>query len=147
MLRSILGAIAGYIIMVLVIFLLFTVAYLAMGADMAFGPGGYDVSMTWIAVSFVLGFIAAVIAGYLAAVIGNSSTAVKILAGIVLVLGIVSVIMVSMSPRSTDPRTTETPNLEAMSKAQTPLWVALLNPLIGIAGVLVGGSLHKNKAA
>ena len=147
MLRSILGAIAGYVILVLVIFLLFTVAYLALGADGAFNPGGYDVSMTWIVVSFVLGFIAAVIAGYLAAIIGSGSTAVKILAGIILVLGIVSAVSVSMTPASADPRTAETPNLEAMTKAQTPLWVALLNPVIGIAGVLVGGGLRKERAA
>jgi ABC-type transport system involved in multi-copper enzyme maturation permease subunit len=146
MLRSILGAIAGYIVMVLVIFLTFSAAYLVMGADVAFGPAGYDVSLTWIVVSFVFGFIAAVVGGYLSAVIGRSGTAVKILAGLVLVLGIVSAIMVSISPRSTDTRTAATPNLEAMSKARTPLWVALLNPLIGLAGVLVGGGMRKEKA-
>ena len=146
MLRSILGAIAGYVIMFFCIFLLFTAAYLAMGADGAFAPGGYDVSTTWIVVSFVLGFLAAVTAGYLAAVIGRGMTAVKILAGIVLVLGIVSAVAVSVSPRPEGARTADVPNLEAMSKAQTPLWVALINPLIGIAGVLVGGGLRKDKS-
>ena len=71
---------------------------------------------------------------------------VKILAGIVLVLGIVSAVAVSMSPKPEGTRTADVPNLEAMSKAQTPLWVALINPLIGIAGVLVGGGLRKDKS-
>ena len=146
MLRSILGAIAGYVIMFFCIFLLFSAAYLAMGADGAFVPGGYDVSMTWIVMSFVLGFLAALVAGYSAAVIGKGSTAVKILAGIVLVLGIVSAIAVSMSPRPEGARTADVPNLEAMSKAQTPLWVALINPFIGIAGVLIGGGLRKDRS-
>jgi hypothetical protein len=146
MLRSILGAIAGYVIMFFSIFLLFSAAYLALGADGAFVPGQYDVSMTWVIVSFVLGFLAALVAGYSAAVIGKGMTAVKILAGIVLVLGIVSAIAISLSPRSEGTRTADVPNLEAMSKAQTPLWVALINPLIGIAGVLVGGGLRKGKS-
>ena len=105
MLRSILGAIAGYVIMFFIIFLPFSAAYLALGADGAFVPGGYDVSMTWIVVSFVLGFLAALVAGYAAAVIGKGSTAVKILAGIVVVLGIVSAVAVSMSAKPEGPRT------------------------------------------
>ncbi len=145
MLRSILGAIAGYVVMFFFIFLAFSAAYLAMGAENAFVPGGYDVSTTWIVVSFVLGFIAAVVAGYAAAAIGKGMTAVKILAGIVLVLGIVSAVAVAMSPRPEGARTADVPNLEAMTKAQTPLWVALLNPLIGVAGVLVGGRSRKGK--
>jgi hypothetical protein len=126
------------------IFLTFSAAYLAMGADTAFGPGGYDVSMTWIVISTVLAFIAAVAAGYVAAAIGRSGTAVKILAGIVLVLGLLAAVMVAVSPKPADARTAETPNMEAMSKAQTPLWLAILNPLIGVAGVLVGGGMRQN---
>jgi hypothetical protein len=145
MLRSILGAIAGYVVMFFFIFLTFSAAYLAMGANTAFSPGGYDVSMTWILVSTVLGFIAAVVAGYVAAAIGKSGTAVKILAGIVLVLGLVTAIFVAISPKPTEARTADTPNMEAMSKAQTPLWIAVLNPIIGVAGVLLGGSLRKKE--
>ena len=143
MLRNILGAIAGYVVMFFFIFLTFSAAYLLMGADTAFGPGGYDVTMTWILVSTVLGFIAALVAGYVAAAIGRSGTAVKILAGIVLVLGLLTAVMVAMSPKPADPRTADTPNMEAMTRAQTPLWVAILNPLIGVAGVLVGGGMRK----
>jgi hypothetical protein len=147
MLRNILGAIAGYVVMFIFIFLTFSAAYLAMGADTAFAAGGYDVTMTWILVSTVLGFIGAVIAGYVAAAIGKSGTAVKILAGIVLVLGLLTAVMVAVSPKPTDARTAATPNMEAMTKAQTPLWVAILNPLIGIAGVMVGGGMRKDRHA
>ena len=147
MVRSILGAIAGYVVMVFFIFLTFSAAYLAMGADRAFSPGGYDVSMVWIIVSFVLAFIAAVVGGYVAALIGKSAIAVKILAGIVLVLGLLTAVMVAVSPKPADVRAADTPNMEAMTKAQTPLWVAILNPLVGIAGVLVGGNLRRDRSA
>ena len=143
MLRSILGAIAGYVLLFIVTFATFTIAYLVMGAETAFSPGGYDVSITWIAVSTVLGFIAAVVGGYVASIVGRGGTAVKILAGIILVLGLMMAAMVAVSPRPTEERAADTPNMEAMAKAQTPLWIAILNPLIGIAGVLVGGSLHR----
>jgi len=144
MLRKILGAIAGYIVLFIVIFATFSVAYLVMGANAAFTTGSYDVTMTWIIISFILGFIAAVVGGYAASVVGKSWGAVKILAGIVLVMGILTAILVAVAPKPTDGRPAGTANLEAMSKAQTPLWVCIINPLIGIAGVLVGGSLKKN---
>lgn len=141
--RNILGAILGYVVMFVFIFATFSAAYLAMGADMAFTPGGYDVSMTWIGISAILGFIGAIVAGYVAKLIGKSAGAVKILAGIVLVLGILMAIMIAVSPKPSEARSADTPNMEAMSKAQTPLWVAAINPIIGFAGVLIGGSLRK----
>lgn len=142
MLRQILGAIVGYIATFIVIFVTFSGAYLAMGTNTAFVPGKYDVSVTWIAISIVLGFIAAVVGGYVASLIGGSG-AVKIMAGIVIVLGIVTVIMVWMSPIPPDTRPADVSNLEAMSKARTPIWLAILNPIIGIIGVMVGGRLRK----
>jgi hypothetical protein len=146
MLKKILGAIAGYIATFIFIFATFSGAYLAMGADTAFTPGKYDVSMTWIIVSTILGFVGAVIGGYVASLIGGSG-AVKIMAGIVLVLGILTIVMVALSPAMIDVRTADVPNLEAMSKAQTPLWLAVLNPIIGIVGVLVGGRFRKDAGA
>ena len=143
MLRKILGAIAGYIVIFIIIFVTFSGAYLTMGADKAFEPGTYDVTMTWIGVSFVLGFIASVIGGFVAALIGNKG-AVRILAGIVLVMGVLTLVMVSMSPKP-GPRTPSVSNFEAMAQAQQPLWLCIANPILGIIGVMVGGSLRKNK--
>ena len=41
-------------------------------------------------------------------------------------------------------RGSEVGNLEAMTKAKQPAWTALLNPLIGVAGTLVGGRLKRS---
>jgi L-lactate permease len=35
--------------------------------------------------------------------------------------------------------------MEAMMKAREPLWVAVVNPVLGAIGVFVGGSLRKNR--
>ena len=141
--RKILGGIIGYVVMFVVIFTTFTLAYLAMGADTAFLPGSYDVSMTWILISTILGFVAAIAGGYVAALIGGKGAA-KIAAGIVLVLGLLLAIVTAVSPKPTDTRAADVPNMEAMQWARTPVWVAFLNPLVGVIGALVGGSLRKN---
>lgn len=143
MLRSILGGIAGYIVMFIFIFATFTALYLMLGADRAFVPGSYQVSMMWIAISTILGLIAAVAGGYVAALVGKGQTAVKVLVAIVLVMGILTLLAVLMSPAAADVRAADVPNLEAMSKAQTPLWAAIMNPILGIVGALIGGRLSK----
>jgi hypothetical protein len=44
-------------------------------------------------------------------------------------------------------RTSDVSNMEAMQKAKEPAGVALTNPLLGAAGVLVGGRLRRKRAA
>ena len=140
MLKAVLAAIVGYIVMVVVVFTTFSGSYLAMGADGAFRPGTYDVSLLWIVVSLVLAIIAAVIGGTVASRIGGP-TGVKVLAGLVVVLGLLSALPV-LSPE-TDPRpkvrTDAVGNMEAMTNARQPAWNALLMPFLGAAGVLAGG--------
>lgn len=143
MLRSILGGIAGYIVMFIFVFATFTAAYLALGTDRAFAQGTYQVSWLWILVSTVLGTIGAIIGGYVAALAGKGSTAVKVLAGIILVMGILTIAMAAMAPALTDARGADVPNMEAMTKAQTPLWIAVINPIIGILGAMIGGRMRK----
>ena len=140
MLKTVLAAIVGYIVMVIVVFATFSLSYLGMGADRAFQPGTYEVSFLWIAVSLVLAIIAAVIGGTVALRIGGP-TAPKVLAGIVVVLGLLSALP-ALNPGA-DPRpavrTEAVGNMEAMSNARQPAWNALLMPFLGAAGVLAGG--------
>ncbi len=37
--------------------------------------------------------------------------------------------------------------MEAMQNARTPVWVALLNPLVGAAGVFWGARLRRSRSA
>lgn len=144
MLRSILGAIAGYVVMFIFIFVTFSGLFFVLGTERTFNPGNYQVSMLWVVISTVLGLIAAVAGGYVASMAGKGFTAVKILAGIILVMGALTAAMVAFTPAPTESRTTDVANMEAMTKAQTPLWIAILNPIIGIVGAVVGGRMRKN---
>lgn len=59
-----------------------------LGADGAFKPGIFEPSTTWVVISFVLSFIAAVGGGWVCAAIARQSKAPKVFAAIVFVLGL-----------------------------------------------------------
>ena len=144
MVRKILGAIAGYLVFAIFIFLLFSALYLVLGPDRAFLPAKYDPTMLWTISAFVLGFVAAVIGGFVAALIGRKG-AVKIMAVIVVLIGAVVVVMLARESKPEEVRTGDVPNMEAMMKAREPLWVAVVNPILGVIGVFAGGGLRKEE--
>ncbi len=148
MVRGIVGVVVGYVVMALLIFLTFSVAYIAMGADRAFNPGSFDPTLFWIVISFFLGFVAALVGGYTCATIAKSKRAAQVLAALVFVLGIIVAIPV-LTSGDTRPnvRMGAVANMEAMQKARTPGWVALMNPLIGAVGVMVGARLRQARTS
>ncbi|MBN1302260.1 MAG: hypothetical protein JW995_13675 [Melioribacteraceae bacterium] len=148
MLRNIGGVIVGYIAIFITIFVSFTVAYLILGSEGSFQEGTYKVSTAWIFVSILLGLIAAVIGGYISVLIAKNSIAGKILAGLVLILGILTGIMDMNRDLSEYPlaRDGSVDNMEAMTNARQPSWFLILNPILGAAGVLIGAGLKKEKS-
>ncbi|HEX6640937.1 MAG TPA: hypothetical protein VF215_07475, partial [Thermoanaerobaculia bacterium] len=93
-----------------------------------------------------IGLIAAVIAGYVAALIGKSG-AVKILAGLVVLIGVFVFVQLFRDHSAVEPRTVDLPVMEAMFKAREPLWFAAVNPLIVVIGVFAGGALRQKNAS
>jgi hypothetical protein len=144
MIRKLLGAVVGYIVHFFCVFLLFTGLSLVLGPDRLFLPGNYDPSMMWIIGALVLGFISAAIGGYVAALIGKSG-AVKIMAGLVVLIGAIVFVQLLRDNRAVETRTVALPVMEAMFKAREPLWVAVVNPLLVVIAVFAGGALRKNK--
>ena len=143
--RAIGGAVLGYIVMVLVIFCGLTAAWFALGSDGAFRPGVYDVSTTWVAISIIVGIIAALAGGRTARAVAKTITGPRILAGLVIVLGILSALPgLSMDPAPAvrDPSLSM---FDAMAQARTPVWVLFLNPVIGAIGALIGGNALQKK--
>jgi len=141
------SVIVGYIVMFCVVFLTFSGAYLALGPDRAFLPGSYDASTLWNVLSVVLGFVAAVIGGMVCAMIAQDARGPKWLAGLVLVVGLAFAIPVLRQAPVSEPRTAGVGNMEAMGKARQTPWTALLNPVIGVLGVIVGGRRRSATAA
>jgi hypothetical protein len=146
MLRATGAVVAGYAVMFLCVFLTFSGLYLTLGPDGAFKPGTYDVSVLWLVVSTVLSIFAALAGGFVCAMLSRGGKAPWALALFVLILGLLMAIPEVNAPRSHEARTGDVPNLEAMTKAKSPVWVALLNPLIGAAGALAGAGLRRSEA-
>ena len=143
MIRKILGAVAGYVVLFFCTYLLFTGFSVALGPDRLFLPGNYDPSMLWIIGAFVIGLISAAIGGYVAALIGKGG-AVRIMAGLVVVIGAFVFVQLYREHTPVEARTVELPTMEAMFKAREPLWVAAVNPLLLAMAVFAGGALRKN---
>lgn len=140
MLRILGAVLLGYAVTFLVVFVTFSGAYLLMGADRAFRTETFEASGLWLAVSFLFGFIAAVAGGAAAFKLGRDRSGPWVLAGLVLVLGLGS--MLVQPPREINAvRTGPVGNMEAMQKAQQPRWVMLINPIVAAGGILLGARL------
>lgn len=144
MLKSVGGVIVGYIVMFILVFVLFSLAYLTLGANGAFKPGTYDVSTLWLAISVIVGLVASIVGGFICSLIAPNSKAPLALVALVLVLGLLTAIPVLMGndPRP-NIRDASVGNMEAMMNARQPAWIALLNPLIGAVGVMLGSRMKK----
>ena len=144
MLRTLAAVVVGYLVIALFIFATFSLVYAALGPSFAFRPGTVDVTAGWMVVATVLNVVAAILGGLVAAKIGRSPAAVNGLAGLVLVLGVVSAVLVMNAPAKALPDRPLT-TMEAAAFAKQPTWYSFLLPVIGVAGVLIGGSLAKKK--
>ena len=146
--RMIGSAIAGYVVMFVALFVLMTISWFAVGANGAFKPGVWEVTGIWLFLMMAAGVIAALAGGYATASISPDPRSVQVLIGIVVVMGIISVLPVltgGATPAEL-PRPDEVAMFDAMSNGQQPTWLALLNPIIGVVGVVVGARL-KSKSA
>ena len=86
--RIALGVLAGYASMALLIVVLFSLAYLALGADGSFKEGSWDVSGAWLVMSIVVGIGAAFLGGFVCRWVSRRMRGVWVLAGVIIILGI-----------------------------------------------------------
>lgn len=150
MLRTVAGVVLGYLAMAILVFVIFTLAYLAMGAERAFQPESFEVSSLWASMAVVVNVLAAIAGGFVAATVGKGATAPRILAAIVFILGLLLAVAQLASPTTEGAaaeRSSELSNIEAMSQAKQPTWFAFTTPFVGAIGVLIGAGLRPRKAA
>jgi len=149
MFRNIIGVVVGYLVIFVFIFVSFTALYFILGAENSFEPDTYDVSLVWIIISFVLSIIAALLGGLVCKQISKNQKAVFALAGLVFVLGIIFAIpaLSESTNEVIEMRKPNVDNFDAMQKAQQPIYVILLNPVIGALFVVLGARLKKSDEA
>src|SRR4051794_9819241 len=89
MIKAIVGVIAGYFLMAVVIGILCLAGFVTLGPDRFFQADSYQVSTLWMGISLVISISSSVLGGHVCAVIGKSIGACKVLALIVLVFGLI----------------------------------------------------------
>lgn len=122
MLRAIGGAIAGYVMMVVIIVLATIVATPSMLSGQ---PMEATATTAYMVVMLIVGLIAAFAGGHLATALAKTERlkATYILMGIILVLGILS---------------------SVASIKVLPMWYLILTVIVGLVGVYLGGTHYKS---
>ena len=144
MLKSILGVVVGYLVMMLVAFAAYSAAYFGLGTDRAFEPGTYALSGLWVGLMIAITLIAGLIGGLTCAAISKSRTTGLVFALIVFVLGFVFELPNIMKDHTSVPRTGPVSNLDVMGEGQPPVWLCILNPFLAGAAVLMGTRMKKS---
>ena len=146
MLRSILAVVVGYLVLAVFVSVTLMIGWIAVGPEVAFRAGTTRVAPAWLAINIPLSLAGAVLGGWIAALIGRHprNTPVKVLAGLVLVLGLLQAVMLvtTVRPAPTKP-VTEMSMLEASAHGQQPVWYSFGIPILGAAAVILGGKLYR----
>lgn len=146
MVRTIAAVVVGYIVSVALTIVGVVIAWAIFGFEGAFVENSTVASTPWSVTICVLGFVAAVAAGATAAVIGKESgpLAVKLLAGLILLLGFgIAAMSMGVEPQPVPAEWAdgEVGFMEAGAVASSPAWYNFVIPIVGAAGVVLGGRL------
>jgi peptidoglycan/LPS O-acetylase OafA/YrhL len=142
MLRSIVGMVVGYVVLSLFFLVIFTGAYFGLGIERIFQPDSYEVSTVWLWFSVVISLGGSILAGLVCAAISKSKRTCELFAALILIILIIFCI-----PKLRDPtphvRAGDVSFMDAMQLTQMPIWMHMLNPVLGAAGVLLGARMKK----
>ena len=137
------GVVAGYVTMFVLIFVLFSIGWVVFGAGGSFKPNSWDPSFVWILITITIGIMAAIAGGYVCLALANDTRAIFGLLAVVFILGYGMAIMTLFEgapPAGFRP--SEMSMMEAMQNARQPVWLAFLNPILGMVGVMVGARMR-----
>ena len=149
MLKSILAIIVSYVAMFVIFMAIFTGLYFVLGVERVFQADSYEVSMLWIVLTLVIGFVVSMFSGYLCAAISKSWRTCQVFALIVFLLALIQCFSALRrnNPDAPNTRAGEVGMFDAMSLAVTPLWLHFVNPIISGAAVLIGARMKRRNAA
>jgi hypothetical protein len=148
MLKSILAIIVSYIAMFVISMAIFTGLYFALGVERVFQTDSYEVSILWIVLTLVIGFLVSIFSGYLCAAISKSWRTCQVFALIVFLLSLIQCwSALKRNPEAPNTRAGEVGMFEAMTLAVSPFWLHLVNPVLCGAGVLIGARMKRRDSA
>lgn len=145
MVRSIIAVVVSYITMFVLNLLGFIGLYTIVGPGQAFKPRSYIASNRWIAMAFAVMLVSGIVAGLMCAAIARSRKATVLLAGLILVVGLLLAYPSIMKSRANAgmARVGDVSTREAMQKAYWPIWAPFAFPFVSAVGALAGGRLKK----
>jgi len=149
MVRAVAAVILGYLGMAVWIMMSVGLAWKVLGEDFAVNPETMQATGKWIALNLPLGFVGALLGGWLAASIARAKAglAVRALAIIVLVFGLMLAANERMRDPDASPPEDANAEVEAMLRARQPDWYTFLIPFVGFSGVMIGGTVRRRAAA
>jgi hypothetical protein len=134
--------IVGYAAISVVFFAAFAGVYFTLGVERIFQSDSYEVSKLWLVLSAAISLGGSILGGYICAAISGSMRTCELFAAIVLI-----VLVVFCIPKLRDPnphvRAGDVDFADAMRLTQMPLWMHVLNPVLGAVGVLLGARMKK----
>ena len=148
MLKSILAIIVSYVAMFVLFMAVFTGLYFLLGVERVFQPDSYEVSVLWIVLTLVVGFLGTLLAGYLCALMSKSWRTCQVFALVVFLLALIQCLSaLKRNPDAPNVRAGEVTYLEALGLAVSPLWLHFVNPVLSGVGVLLGAGLKRRDSA
>lgn len=139
MLRSIVAVVVTYIAMTVLIMGLFAGLWFGLGPDRLLQPGSWKGNLFFSIAAPAITVVVGLFGGWMCAKIGRGRKPVMALGGLVLVVGLIVAYFTLQKPYPADPREPGLTMQQMMEKGREPTWLAILNPILGAATVLIGG--------
>jgi len=175
MIRALSAVLLGYMSMAVWVMMALGIAWKVLGADFAVDAETNRATAGWIALNLPLSFIGALLGGWMAASIARAKadSAVRALASLVLVLGLWLAFTTTFGDQdkssmpadntaetappvvgddavaegATAEGATAASDASAMARAEQPIWYTFLVPFLGLAGVMIGGTIRRRAAS
>ena len=123
--------------MVICVTLLTVGLALAVGTEGVFEPGTFHVKPAVTIAAVPIGFVNAILGGFVCSRIARTRTPVIVLVCLVIVLGLGEAV-VRMQKPDPGPRAADLSFAEATFRANPPTWLSFVHPLVGVLGILLG---------
>ena len=144
MLKSIVAIIVSYLVVFVLFSVVFIGLYFALGVERVFQPDSYEVSTLWLVLTMAGSFFGWMFGGWLCVAISKNLRVGQVFALIVFVLTAITCLS-QLSRESEGPhvRAGEVTFFETLGREVTPRWFHFVNPVLSLAGALVGARMKR----